>query len=119
MLIMKSRLLDHESNLERGAILRCKGFPPYEEYVDFMIVESLTDDGMRYALLVVSGYKAGLTYVLFPKESLPLNEDGTAIDVKWLRNNWKKWGYIDCDLGDVYIFYPHVPRKIALRSDHD
>jgi hypothetical protein len=71
---MKQKLINHESNLERGAVLRCKGYPPYEECVDSMLVERLTDRGIRYSLMVISGYKAGLTFAQLPDESLPLGD---------------------------------------------
>ncbi|MGC5340932.1 Imm45 family immunity protein, partial [Escherichia coli] len=40
-----------------GAIFRVKGVWPYEEFVDFMLVD-MPDDRTRHALVVSSGRKA-------------------------------------------------------------
>jgi hypothetical protein len=71
-----------KKNIPRGSILRCKGSYPYEEVVDFLICEtfSATDNG--YRLVVSSGYKAGLTLCVLPKESIP---DGFKFG---LRTDW-------------------------------
>ena len=55
-----------------------------------------------YALVIISGHKAGLIYTYFPKESIP---DGYRLGLgsDWLKTNWNKWGYIDCDIEDVYV----------------
>ena len=62
------KLIDYtETSIPRGTIFKCKGIYPYEEVVYFLLCEL----GDSYGLMVISGYKAGLTYVLFPKESIP------------------------------------------------
>jgi len=62
------KLIDYtETSIPRGTIFKCKGVYPYEEVVYFLLYEL----GDSYGLMVISGYKAGLTYVLFPKESIP------------------------------------------------
>ena len=106
------KLLDFNKNLERGSIIRCKGKFPYESYVDFMVVENYGNKSRSYALLVISGYKAGLTYVVLPQESIPTDNEGYAINLEWLRCNWSKWGYIDCPLDDVYIVFRKPPENI-------
>jgi hypothetical protein len=105
---MKSiKLVDLKEDLVRGAIVRCKGKYPYEDYVDFMVIEQQR----QYALLVVSGYKAGLTFVQLPSESIPANNEGYAVSVEWLKLNWNKWGYIDCPVTDVHIIYKDPPKS--------
>jgi hypothetical protein len=98
-----NKLINYECNLVRGTVLRCKGFPPYESRVDFMIIELPQDDKLLYALLVISGYKAGLIFSRLPKESIPVENRGCAVSVKWLKSNWQEWGYADCPLQEVYI----------------
>ena len=93
------KLIDYtETSIPRGTIFKCKGVYPYEEVVYFLLCEL----GDSYGLMVISGYKAGLVYVRFPKESIP---DGYRLGLgsDWLKTNWNKWGYIDCDIEDVYI----------------
>ena len=103
---MKSiKLLDSKEDLVRGSIIRCKGKYPYEDYVDFMVIEQQE----QYALLVISGYKAGLTFVVLPQESVPTNNEGYAINIEWLKSNWSKWGYIDCPVTDVHIIFREAP----------
>jgi hypothetical protein len=105
---MKSiKLVDSKEDLVRGSILRCKGKYPYEDYVDFMVIEQQR----QYALLVVSGYKAGLTFVQLPPESIPKANEGYAVDIEWLKLNWNKWGYIDCPVDDVHIIYKDAPNS--------
>jgi hypothetical protein len=97
------KLINHEGDLVRGSILRCKGKSPYEALVDFMVVELPQDKKRAYALLVASGYKAGLIYATLPEESIPMKNEGYAISVNWLKANWDKWGYFDCPLQEVYL----------------
>ena len=89
------RLNEYGKDLSRGKVLRCKGSYPYEESVDFMIVE-LPDEKENYALMVISGYKAGLVYSRLPGESIPAGNDGYALGLDWLKSNWSKWGYFGC-----------------------
>jgi hypothetical protein len=104
------KLLDLKEDIERGAILRCTGKYPYEEYVDFMVIELLKEESKRiYALLVVSGYKAGLIYVEFPEACIPLENNGFAISTEWLKLHWYEWGYFECVLEDVHVIYKDPP----------
>ncbi|MCL1992125.1 MAG: Imm45 family immunity protein [Spirochaetes bacterium] len=105
----KIKLINHSKDLERGMIIRCKGECPYEEVVDFLICETPEPD-FGYTLMVISGYKAGLKLVTLPKDSLPNENSGYAINVNWLKNNWHKWGYNDCLLEDVWIITNSVPK---------
>ena len=59
-----SRLTDFEDEgIHRGALLRMPGGWPYESFVDFMVIDLFQD----MALLVASGYKAGLIRQILPK----------------------------------------------------
>jgi len=96
-----NRLIDHKTNIQRGTILRCTGKYPYEKTVDFMLIEYPNDQMRQYALLVVSGYKAGLIFVVFPHEANDMERSG--INSTWLTSNWLQWGYSDCDLVNVLL----------------
>ena len=79
------KLTDYsEEIIERGTHIRCKAKYPYEDVVDFMLCESPHTES--YLLMVVSGYKAGLTFCILPKESIP---EGTRMgcSTKWLVEN--------------------------------
>jgi Immunity protein 45 len=105
----KVKLINYPDDIiYRGMVLRCKGKYPYEEIVDFLFCE--TCDDITYQLIVISGYKAGLRYCLLPKLALR-NENGAGVSKKWLVDNWYNWGYIDCDISDVYIFQSPVPSE--------
>ncbi|MEA9585904.1 Imm45 family immunity protein [Xanthomonas sp. WHRI 10064A] len=106
-------LLDTIKDLARGSVLRCPGSFPYEAIVDFMVVEFPMGGERTYALMVVSGYKAGLLYVVLPSESRPANGEGYAIDANWLRNNWAKWGYPDCQLSEVQLIEPYISSYVS------
>lgn len=97
----RNRLLEYTNNIERGKIIRCHA--PNEDRLDFMAIELNQKDEQCYALLNLTGYKAGLIYALLPKDSQPSNEEGYAIDKDWLISNWSKWGYFDCPIENVYV----------------
>lgn len=103
------KLIDYKKNFSRGTILRCPGQYPYEEIVDFMVAEILGQDD--YALIVISGYKAGLTLVVLPPESRPNDNQGYAVDITWLKENWSRWGYIDCPLDEVWVIENSAPTR--------
>jgi hypothetical protein len=101
-----------------GAVLRCKGNWPYEEIVDFLVVNNHDQDrGM--SLVVSSGHKAGLPLVVLPKES-ETGHDNYAdyINVDWLKNNWTEWIYPDCDVMDVYISAGYPPAGALPQSSN-
>lgn len=68
-----------------------------------MVIELHHKDERRYALLNLTGYKAGLIYAILPKDSQPSNEEGYAIDKDWLISNWSKWGYFNYPIEKVQI----------------
>lgn len=92
------KLVEYKYHLSRGTILRCKGQWPYETVVDFMVAEVIGE--YRYQLWVVSGYKAGLTNVIFPPEA---TYETCAVNTNWLIDNWYKWGYKECPLEEVWV----------------
>lgn len=106
------KLLDLKEDIERGAILRCIGKYPYEEFVDFMVVKLNYEGSTTYGLLIVSGYKAGLIYVEFPEESIPIQNKGFVISVEWLKSHWYKWGYFECALESVHVIYKDPPTDL-------
>jgi hypothetical protein len=97
-----------KQNIQRGSILRCKGNYPYEEVVDFLVCEPFTLEKHGARLVVASGYKAGLTMCILPIESMP---DGVrfGLNANWLKENWFKWGYVDCPIEDVWIIENYIP----------
>jgi hypothetical protein len=103
------KLLTYSKEIERGFILRCKGDYPYEEVVDFLVCEPFTLERKGARLVVASGYKAGLTFVVLPAESLP-SEDRFGLNTEWLKENWSKWGYCDCPIEDVWVLEGYMPK---------
>ncbi|WP_208910001.1 Imm45 family immunity protein [Paracidovorax avenae] len=96
-----NRLLEYTNNIERGKIIRC--CTSNEGRLDLMVIELHHKDERRYALLNLTGYKAGLIYAILPKDSQPSNEEGYAIDKDWLISNWSKWGYFNYPIEKVQI----------------
>ena len=106
------KLVDYEEAIsERGAILRCRGLPPYEEIVDFLVCETVGSNSFQ--LVVSSGYKAGLRFCVFPKESIP-DDYVTGLKTQWLIENWDYWGYVDCPVREVRIFKNLVPESLDM-----
>jgi len=95
------KLTEYSENIQRGAILRCIGKYPYEDFVDFMLIEYPCGENRQYALLVNSGYKAGLIFVVLPEEA----NANTGINIDWLKENWQKWGYTECSLEETYLVF--------------
>ncbi|WP_090268559.1 Imm45 family immunity protein [Pseudomonas panipatensis] len=99
-MVSKVRLVDYkESSIWHGNVLRACGKYPYEEFVDFMVFETQSED-TPYGLIVTSGYKAGLILVCLPKESSSV---AGGVDKEWIVSNWERWIYPDCDVSDVYL----------------
>lgn len=68
--------------------------------MDFMVIETY-DSARPYGLIVSSGYKAGLTLVHLPIESLA--DDGMGLSTEWTCLNWQHWIYPDSKVSDVYF----------------
>ena len=84
----------------RGAVFRTSARWPYEEKVDFMLMES-KDSSSGFALWVSSGYKAGLPLIQLPEESL--DGETRAISRAWIYENWNKWVYQDSSPDQVLV----------------
>lgn len=86
-----------EEHLFRGVVFRFPAKHPFENVVDFMIIEDFTAP-LGLKLICSTGYHAGQTERVLPEEAR--HENG-GISVKWLKSNWKKWVYSECDLEAV------------------
>jgi hypothetical protein len=79
------------TELWRGDLLRLAenyDLGPGSDPVDLLVYEP-HDDACGLGLMVASGYKAGLTWIVFPLES---RRDGSrCIDIAWLKRNWDRW----------------------------
>ncbi len=94
-----------EKKIARGAVFRVKAEYPYEEVVDFMLVET-TDAERPLGVMVATGYSAGHTFVHLPGEALM---KGTRmLSVEWLKQNWEKWVYSPCPPQEV-LFLERYP----------
>ena len=89
-----------QETLERGAVFRTPAVWPYEEYVDFMVMEDPASES-GFSLWVVSGYKSGLRLVCLPVESKAKVESG--LEVAWLLENWKIWIYPESSPDEVLV----------------
>ena len=87
---------EHES-ISRGIVFRLPAKWPYEDFVDFMVV----DFAHSHGLVVSSGYKAGSILVILPVESN--SNEYVGIDTQWIITNWSKWVYPECDVNNVHI----------------
>ncbi len=102
----------------RGAVLRFPAHSPYESIVDLLVFDP-TDHGRSLGLMVDSGYKAGLTLVLLPKESAGAY-DGHRICPDWLVSNWSTWVYPKTPVEQVFISpgrpIPRLPLQKARKT---
>ena len=93
------RLTDSkEVAVGRGSIFRCKGKYPYEDIVDFMLI-NFPDAPSGHALIVATGYKAGHLLIALPAEASDPKCHGVSVD--WLRKNWNHWIY---EIGPEAVF---------------
>lgn len=80
-----------QCSLWRGDIIRLVhnyDLGPGSEPVDLMLYDPVgEDDGL--GLMVVSGYKAGLTLCIFPAESR--GAERRSLETDWLLANWDAW----------------------------
>ncbi len=111
-------------NFWRGTVFRLPAKYPYEDIVDFMMVETDYDENLRLGLMVISGYKAGITFQIIPKEAF-LSLDKFCISGKWFINNWKHWIYPECEVENVWVLpqgypSPNLPNNdsIEYQTEH-
>ncbi|NKE93397.1 Imm45 family immunity protein [Pantoea agglomerans] len=93
-------------SIKRGAVFRLPAVWPYEEWVDFMVIDLFETHG----LVVYSGHKAGLILISLPIESA--STEGRALSTEWVITNWAKWIYPECNVEDVHILDEYVATPI-------
>ncbi|WP_417641821.1 Imm45 family immunity protein [Enterobacter kobei] len=93
-------------SIKRGTVFRLPAVWPYEEWVDFMVIDLFETHG----LVVSSGHKAGLILISLPIESASI--EGRALSTEWVITNWAKWIYPECNVEDVYILDGYVATSI-------
>ena len=106
------KLIDaSEDSLWRGTVLRFPASYPFEDTVDFMLLDDFNSES-GFSLVCTSGYKAGLFEGRLPNEAKAQGKV-SAISVKWLIRNWNKWVFPVNDIKDIYFIknYPE-PEKI-------
>ncbi len=97
-----------EKTIRLGSVLRLPAQYPYESVVEFMVFEP-NDSDYGLGLMVRSGYKAGLTLVVLPKESRPANQRG--LSTQWLIKHWQMWVYPECPIEQVWLNeHPKIPK---------
>jgi len=77
-----------ESTFARGTVFRIAD--AREGAVDLLLVEHEASPS-GYALLTVTGYKAGLVRVHLPPEARARAEDAPGIAAAWLAREWTQW----------------------------
>ncbi|MBN1084459.1 hypothetical protein JNO12_04865 [Erwinia aphidicola] len=101
------KLVDYQNkSIKRGIVFRLPAVWPYEEWVDFMVIDLFETHG----LVVSSGHKAGLILISLPIESA--STEGRALSTEWVITNWAKWIYPECHVEDVHILDEYVATPI-------
>ena len=101
------KLIDYKyKSIKRGTVFKLPAVWPYEEWVDFMVIDLFETHG----LVVTSGHKAGLILISLPIESA--STEGRAISTEWVITNWAKWIYPECNVEDVHIIDGYVATPI-------
>jgi hypothetical protein len=93
--------LTRNDRLSRGALLKFPAVYLFEDRVVLMLCESRGQPEFPYNLVTIAGYKAGIS----PLQNLPkkCRQDEIGFDVAWLRRNWNKWVYPECNVDDVLV----------------
>ncbi|QLH61856.1 Imm45 family immunity protein [Serratia symbiotica] len=103
------KLIDYKNkSIKRGTVFRLPAVWPYEEWVDFMVIDLFETHG----LVVSSGHKAGLILISLPIESASI--EGRALSTEWVITNWAKWIYPECNVEDVHILDEYVATPIVV-----
>ena len=101
------KLIDYKNkSIKRGTVFRLPAVWPYEEWVDFMVIDLFETHG----LVVSSGHKAGLILISLPIESA--STEGRALSTEWIITNWAKWIYPECHVENVHILDEYVATPI-------
>ena len=90
----KSLIESRDPCIYRGGVFRFSAKHPFEEIVDFMIIDD-SEAPIGLKLICVTGHHAGKTELEFPEESKHHNG---GISISWLANNWEKWIYPNCSV---------------------
>ena len=93
-------------SIKRGSVFRLPAVWPYEDWVDFMVIDLFETHG----LIVSSGHKAGLILISLPVESASI--EGRALSTEWIISNWEKWIYPECNVENVHILDKYVATPI-------
>ena len=100
-----------EAQLWRGTVFRCpKAAWPYEDTVDFMLADH-HEAASGCALIVTTGYKAGLTLVKLPADA----GAGGVLSTRWLIEHWAEWAYPECPVTSVLVLR-HYPAAVSIES---
>lgn len=101
------KLIDYKNkSISRGTVFRLPAVWPYEEWVDFMVIDLFDTHG----LVVSSGHKAGLILISLPIESA--STEGRALSTEWIITNWSKWIYPECNVEDVHILDEYIATPV-------
>lgn len=93
----------------RGVVFRFPAKSPFEDIVDFMIIED-RESPNSYKLICSSGYHAGQTELVFPAES---KYETGGVSVTWLKENWSIWVYPECKAENVKYLDCYPPGHAA------
>jgi hypothetical protein len=100
-----------EAQLSHGTVFRClKAAWPYEATVDFMLIDYL-ESASGCALMVTTGYKAGLTLVLHPADAGARG----VLSTRWLIEHWSEWAYPECPVTSVLVVR-HYPAAVSIEG---
>ncbi|MNY36815.1 hypothetical protein D3C86_1713250 [compost metagenome] len=71
-----------------------------------MLIEH-SESASGLSIMVVTGYKAGLTRGHLPEEVKPAS-GARAVPTQWMVDNWSKWIYPECPVERVQVIgnYP-------------
>ncbi|AVA26073.1 Imm45 family immunity protein [Rhizobium sp. NXC24] len=93
----------------KGTVFRFPAAYPYEKIVEFMLVLSDSQDGLK--VVVRSGYKAGHIVANLPSNAMAPNK--IALYGSWIVENWQTWFYPEGDPAVVLARHiPHVPEDM-------
>lgn len=85
-----------EPSLYSGTVFRFPAILPYEDWVDFMLVVLPAQEN---ALVVQTGYKAGLVAQVLPAQA---GSTG-AVARDWLVKNWTTWIFPATSVDQVWV----------------
>ena len=94
------KLSEYDARISRGSILRTPAQPPFEDWVDFMLMDDWQSPS-SFSLWICSGKQAGLPLIRIPKEATDKQAD--SIDRDWIIQNWQQWIHPDSKPEDVFV----------------